>query len=194
MTTETGIEVGTDPPIGAGSYQPPEPMVAGTAIPMPPDERGLPPQAEAPRPSAPQRRLDHQRLGKPTALAVFAPTTCRRRPTPPRRSSRSWSPAIGALAFILSCRITLAHGRGARHPDLQLPPDDQGLPVGRRRLHRHARTTSASSPPRSQAWPCSPTTSSPCPCRCRQASPRSSRSAPSTALFRSEMAVAFIAV
>ena len=28
-------------------------------------------------------------------------------------------------------------GRGAGHPDLQLPPDHQGLPVGRRRLHRH---------------------------------------------------------
>ena len=28
-------------------------------------------------------------------------------------------------------------GRGAGHPDLQLSPDHQGLPLGRRRLHRH---------------------------------------------------------
>ena len=84
-------------------------------------------------------RLEHETLGKPTALAVFA--------------SDSLSSCAYATEEILARaragrrpRRVLArhadHDRAARRPRLPdplVPPDDQGLPVGGRRLHRHPR-------------------------------------------------------
>lgn len=53
-------------------------------------------------------RLEHERLGKPTALAVFASTTSPRRRTPPRRSCWVLIPVIGVAAFSLVVPVTVA--------------------------------------------------------------------------------------
>ena len=61
--------------------------------------------------------------------------------------------------------------RRARLPDPVVPPDDQGLPVGRRRLHRHPDNFGLL-PAQVAASRCSPTTSSPSRCRSPPAPPR----------------------
>ena len=84
-------------------------------------------------------QLEHERLGKPTALAVFASDASRRRRTPReeilRRPACRWSALAAPSRYVMP--ITLAMVVRAGDPDVQLPPDDQGLPVGRRRVHRH---------------------------------------------------------
>ena len=85
-------------------------------------------------------QLAHERLGKPTALAVFASDALSSTAYASEEILRTLlfgAGAIGLLAFSYLVPITAGAGGRAGHPDLQLPPDDQGLPVGRRRLHRH---------------------------------------------------------
>ena len=48
-------------------------------------------------------------------------------------------PVIGLAAFSLVTPITIAAARRPRLPHPLVPPDDQGLPVGGRRVHRHPR-------------------------------------------------------
>ena len=86
-------------------------------------------------------RLQHETLGRPTALAVFA--------------SDNLSSCAYATEEILRVLVDRRPRRrrdllvghpdhhrpagGPRVPDPVLPADDQGLPVGRRRVHRHPR-------------------------------------------------------
>ena len=124
--------------------------------------------------------MEHQRLGKPTALAVFASDNLSSSAYATEEILHVLVPLVGLAAFSLVVPITARHGRGARVPD----------PLATARRSRSTRrpaaptwspaTTSASSPPRSPARRCSPTTSSPSRCRRPPAPPRSCR--PSTAL------------
>ena len=116
----------------------PRPHARTGAAPMPP-ARGTGIKRALLGPALPTAHLVHERLGKPTALAVF----CLRRAVVGRLRDRG-DPADPAdrrasasLAFALILPIIAGDRGRARDPDLQLPPDDQGLPVGRRRLHRH---------------------------------------------------------
>ena len=134
----------------------------------------------------------HERLGKPTALAVFASDALSSTAYATEEILRTLVPVVGVLAFSLVLPITLAMVGRARDPDVQLPPDDQGLPVGRRRLHRHQGQPRAAARPGRRASRCSPTTSSPSPCRCRPASPRSTRPSATLRPYRVPIALGFI--
>ena len=85
-------------------------------------------------------QLAHERLGKPTALAVFASDALSSTAYASEEILRTLlhrRGAVGLVAFSLLMPDHPRPGGGAGHPDLQLPPDHQGLPVRRRRLHRH---------------------------------------------------------
>ena len=114
--------------------------------PTPPDAQGrhprgplVPVQVEVPRQGdahrpAPARAA--RQAHRPRRVRVRQPVVggVRHRGDPPH-------PARGRRRRAHRLRLRAAHhhrhDRGAGHPDHQLPPDHQGLPVGRRRLHRH---------------------------------------------------------
>ncbi len=72
MATETGLDVQGDPAIGANTFRAPQPAPAGTTIPMPDDSVGYRLKRSLLGDPLHSHELEHQRLGKPTALAVFA--------------------------------------------------------------------------------------------------------------------------
>ena len=154
----------------------PRPIPSEPGVPLPPDSISYRLKRRLLGPPLHSDELEHQRLGKPTALAVFASDNLsssayateeilhvlRARWSGSRRSrwcSRSRSPCCVVLGV----------------PDPVVPRDDQGVPVGRRRLPGHQGQLRHRPPPRSPAPRCSPTTSSPWPCRPRPAPPRSCR-------------------
>ena len=119
------------------------------------DQTGLQPLPPTPKVDIPESRsfrfknkvlgramhtdqLAHERLGKPTALAVFASDNL---------SSAAYATeeilhtlllaGVGIVAVQLRAAHHHRHAGGAGAPHPQLPPDDQGLPLGRWRLHRH---------------------------------------------------------
>src|SRR5690606_36178717 len=53
-------------------YQPPEPASAPPQVPLPPDDIGYRLKRELLGKPMHSEQLEHERLGKPTALAVFA--------------------------------------------------------------------------------------------------------------------------
>ena len=87
-------------------------------------------------PALPTAQLEHERLGKPTALAVFASDNLSSVAYATEEILKVAVPAIGVLAFSVVMPITFGILGGARDPAVLLPPDDQGLPERRRRLHR----------------------------------------------------------
>ena len=170
------IEVRSDPSPSDGA-----PITAarprrrpGRGVPMPPDGVGYRLKRKLLGQPLHSDELEHQRLGKPTALAVFASDNLslerlRHRGDPPRRSCRR--SGCSAFSLVMPITIALLVMLGAADP----------LATGRRsrRTRRPAAptsspaTTSASSRPRSPAPRCSSATSSPSRCRCRPAPPRS---------------------
>ena len=89
-------------------------------------------------PALPTAHLAHERLGKPTALAVFASDNL---------SSVAYATeeilkvavlaGIGAAAFTIVMPITIGILAILGILAVLLPTDDQGVPERRRRLHRH---------------------------------------------------------
>ena len=116
-------------------------------------------------PPLPTEELEHERLGKPTALAVFASDNLSSSAYATEEILRVLVPVVGVAAFALVVPITVAMLVVLALPDPVVPADDQGLPDCWRRVHGDARTTSASSPRRSRASRCSPTTCSRWRCR-----------------------------
>ena len=135
----------------------------------------LPDQAPAARPPAAQRRD-----GAPAARQAHRAGRVRvRQPLLERLRHRGDPPRPRAdrrARRLLARRADHAgDGRRARVPDPLLPRDDQGVPVRRRRLPRHARQLRHRPGPGRRARRCSPTTSSPWRCRPPPARPRSCR-------------------
>src|SRR4051812_22678194 len=81
-------------------------------------------------------RLEHERLGKPTALAVFSSDNMSSVAYATEEILRVLLPAIGVLAFTYVVPISGAIVLNRSDLDLQLPPNDQGVPDRRRRVHR----------------------------------------------------------
>ena len=106
MATETGIEVTADPPIAGSRYRPPEPLPADAGIPMPPDGLGYRLKRKLLGPPLHSDELDHQRLGKPTALAVFASDNLSSSAYATEEILHALVPVVGLLAFSLVMPIT----------------------------------------------------------------------------------------
>ena len=160
-----------------------------------PESGGYRLEAQAPRRAAAQRPARRTSASASRPRWPCSPATpCPPRPTPARRSSGCWCPVVGAAGLRPRPADHAGDGRGARHLDVQLPPDDQGLPVGRWRVHRHQGQPRAACPRRWPAWRCSPTTSSPWRCRCRPAWPRCTRRSRWLRPYRVPMALVFIAI
>ena len=147
---------------------------------------GPPLHTERARPRAPRQadRAGRVRLRQPLVVGL------RHRGDPAACSSRS----IGVAAFALVVPDHRRPARRARLPDPLLPPDDQGVPDRRRRLHRHPGQLRPAARRRSPASPCSPTTSSPSRCRSRPAPPRWRRPFPALAPYHVPIAVVFVVV
>ena len=89
-------------------------------------------------PALPTANLAHERLGKIAALAIFSSDALSSVAYATEEMLKTLVIAgVGALAFSLIVPLSAAIVGRPRDPRLQLPPDDQGLPVGGRRLHRH---------------------------------------------------------
>ncbi len=106
MATETGIEVKTDPPIAGSSFRPPAPLTGGSTIPMPPDSLGYRLKRKVLGPPLHSDELEHQRLGKPTALAVFASDNLSSSAYATEEILHALVPVVGLLAFSLVMPIT----------------------------------------------------------------------------------------
>ncbi len=103
MTTQV------DPPEAATStYQPPDPIPAKVGIPMPPDGLGYRAKRKLLGPALNSDELDHQRLGKPTALAVFASDNLSSSAYATEEILHVLVPAVGLAAFSLVMPITIA--------------------------------------------------------------------------------------
>lgn len=107
MAAETGIQVTSDPPVGTGGgYAPPEPLPADMAIPMPPDRVAYRLKRKLLGQPLHSNELDHQRLGKPTALAVFASDNLSSSAYATEEILHVLVPAVGLAAFSLVMPIT----------------------------------------------------------------------------------------
>jgi amino acid transporter len=106
MASETGIGVTADPPIEGSRYRPPEPLPAEAGIPMPPDGIGYRLKRKLLGPPLHSDELDHQRLGKPTALAVFASDNLSSSAYATEEILHALVPVVGLLAFSLVMPIT----------------------------------------------------------------------------------------
>ena len=113
----------------------------------PPEPRELPDQEPAARPPLATDQLAHERLGKPTALAVFASDNLSSSAYATEEILRVLVPAIGVAAFALVVPITVALLVVLALPDPLVPPDDQGVPDRRWRVHRHPRQLRAAPRP-----------------------------------------------
>jgi amino acid transporter len=108
MATETGLEVQGDPAIGADTFRPPLPAPAGTTIPMPGDSVGYRLKRKLLGPPLHSEELEHQRLGKPTALAIFASDNLSSSAYATEEILHVLIPLVGLAAFSLVVPITFA--------------------------------------------------------------------------------------
>ena len=107
MATEPGIDVGSDPPLVGDRILPPAPAPAGAAaVPMPADGVGYRLKRKLLGPPLHSAELEHQRLGKPTALAVFASDNLSSSAYATEEILHALVPAVGFLAFSLVMPIT----------------------------------------------------------------------------------------
>ena len=83
--------------------------------------------------------LDHQRLGIPTALAVFSSDCISSSAYATEEILTVLIPVIGVLAFSMVVPVTMAMLIVLDLPDPLLPGDHQGVPHRRWRLHGHPR-------------------------------------------------------
>ena len=189
MTTQV------EPPTGRALHAPRVRSPPTPGVPLPPDSVGLPPQAQAPGPAAEQRRARAPAArASPPRWPCSRPTTSRRAPTPPRRSSTSSCRRSASLAFSLVMPITIALLVMLGAADPLVPGDDQGLPVRRRRVPRHPRQLRHRAGPGGRRVAARRATSSPSPCRCRPAPPRSSRRSTSLSPYRVPISLGFIVI
>ena len=107
MATEPGIDVGSDPTLLGDRILPPAPAPAGAAaVPMPSDGVGYRLKRKLLGPPLHSAELEHQRLGKPTALAVFASDNLSSSAYATEEILHALVPAVGFLAFSLVMPIT----------------------------------------------------------------------------------------
>lgn len=109
MTTDSGIDVQSDLPVAGHQIIPPEPAPAGAAaVPMPGDGLGYRIKRKLLGKPLHSEELEHQRLGKPTALAVFASDNLSSSAYATEEILHALVPAVGLLAFSLVMPITIA--------------------------------------------------------------------------------------
>jgi amino acid transporter len=102
----TGIEVQSDPPSTPAGFTAPDPVPVGRAIPMPPDSIAYRLKRKLLGKPLHSDELDHQRLGKPTALAVFASDNLSSSAYATEEILHVLVPAVGLAAFSLVMPIT----------------------------------------------------------------------------------------
>src|SRR5688500_15102801 len=108
MTPDAGIEVAADPPMAGSTFRPPQPETATAAIPMPPDSLGYRLKRKLLGQPLHSDELEEQRLGKPTALAVFASDNLSSSAYATEEILHALVPFVGVLAFSLVMPITAA--------------------------------------------------------------------------------------
>jgi len=89
-------------------YAPPAPIPADPGVPLPPDTLGYRLKRKLLGPPLNSDELEHQRLGKPTALAVFASDNLSSSAYATEEILHVLVPTVGLLAFSLVMPITVA--------------------------------------------------------------------------------------
>src|SRR4051794_8824250 len=89
-------------------FRAPTPIPAGRSIPVPPDSLGYRTKARLLGKPLHSHELEHQRLGKPTALAVFASDNLSSSAYATEEILHVLVPAVGVAAFSLVMPITIA--------------------------------------------------------------------------------------
>ncbi|MEQ1785928.1 MAG: amino acid permease [Acidimicrobiales bacterium] len=100
------IDIGADLPLQV--FEPPEPIPAALGVPLPPDSFGYRFKRRFLGEPLHSDEMEHQRLGKPTALAVFASDNLSSSAYATEEILHVLVPAIGLAAFSLVVPITLA--------------------------------------------------------------------------------------
>jgi amino acid transporter len=105
---EARLEETVDPPVTAPSYVPPDPVSAVLGIAMPPDGIGYRLKRRLLGPPLHSSELDEQRMGKPTALAIFASDNLSSSAYATEEILHVLVPVVGLAAFSLLTPITAA--------------------------------------------------------------------------------------
>ena len=109
MSTEAPLSSRVDAPPGSpAEYQPPEPPSSKPRVPLPPDGVGYQLKRKLLGKPMHSEQLEHERLGKPTALAVFASDNLSSSAYATEEILHVLVPAVGIAAFALVMPITLA--------------------------------------------------------------------------------------
>ena len=139
LLTEPTPTTDTGPAVTGGTAARPMPVPLVPGLDLPPDSARYRLKNRLLGPPLHTEQLEHERLGKPTALAVFASDNL-------SSSAYATEEMLRVLIPVDRPRRLRArradHDRAARGsvlPDPVVPPDDQGVPDGRRRVHGHAR-------------------------------------------------------
>jgi amino acid transporter len=107
MSTEAPLSSPVDAPPGApAGYQPPEPSSSKPRVPLPPDGVGYRLKRKLLGKPMHSEQLEHERLGKPTALAVFASDNLSSSAYATEEILHVLVPAVGIGAFALVMPIT----------------------------------------------------------------------------------------
>ncbi len=91
-----------------GSYEPPAPVPVDPGVPLPPDSIGYRLKRKVLGPPLHSDEMEHQRLGKPTALAVFASDNLSSSAYATEEILHVLIPLVGLAAFSLVVPITIA--------------------------------------------------------------------------------------
>jgi amino acid transporter len=91
-----------------GSYEPPAPVPVDPGVPLPPDSIGYRLKRKVLGPPLHSDEMEHQRLGKPTALAVFASDNLSSSAYATEEILHVLIPLVGLAAFSLVVPITVA--------------------------------------------------------------------------------------
>ncbi len=100
------MSIEVDPTPAETHHQPPEPVPVETGVPMPPDSLGYRLKHKLLGQPLHSDELEDQRLGKPTALAVFASDNLSSSAYATEEILHALVPAVGLLAFSLVMPIT----------------------------------------------------------------------------------------
>jgi amino acid transporter len=104
MTIDPGLDLSPDLP--TQTHQPPRPVPAGTGVPMPADGMAYRLKRKLLGHPLHSNELEEQRLGKPTALAVFASDNLSSSAYATEEILHALVPFVGLLAFSLVMPIT----------------------------------------------------------------------------------------
>ncbi|MEO6317213.1 MAG: amino acid permease [Acidimicrobiales bacterium] len=107
MTSVT-VPTSADPELEASGYLAPEPVSIDPGVPLPPDGIGYRIKRKLLGPPLHSDEMEHQRLGKPTALAVFASDNLSSSAYATEEILHVLIPLVGLAAFSLVVPITLA--------------------------------------------------------------------------------------